>query len=94
MAIPVIKTATESDEECVIDVVVRAFAADPAALWGWPDQQQYYMHFPGFVRAFAGKAFTHGSAYYVDGYAAAAPWLPRNIHHDEDKLISLLQRTV
>jgi hypothetical protein len=83
MSKPIIKTAaTASDEEYVIDVVVRAFAADPAARWGWPDQQQYYMHFPSFVRAFAGKAFTHRSAYYVDGYAAAALWLPPDVHPD------------
>ena|SRR5215210_3673990 len=93
MAIPIIKTATESDEEYVIDVVVRAFA-DPAARWAWPDQQQYYMHFPSFVKAFAGKAFSRGSAYYIDGYAAAALWLPPNVHPEEDKLMSLVQHTV
>lgn len=94
MAIPTIKIATASDEEYVIDVVVRSFAADPAARWGWPDQRQYFMHFPSFVRAFGGMAFTHRTAYYVDGYAAAALWLPPNVHPDEDKLISLVQRTV
>jgi len=51
-------------------------------------------HFPSFVRAVGGKAFTQGAAYYVDGYAAAALWLPPNIRPDEDKLISLAQRTV
>jgi GNAT superfamily N-acetyltransferase len=94
MATPIIKTATASDEARVIDVIVRAFAADPAARWGWPDEQQYYAHFPSFVRAFGGKAFTHGSAYYVDGYAAAALWLPPNVYPDEDKLISLVQHSV
>jgi GNAT superfamily N-acetyltransferase len=94
MATPTIKIATASDEEYVIDVVLRAFAADPAGHWMWPDSQQYFMHFPSFVRAFAGMAFTHRSAYYVDGYAAAALWLPPNIHPDEDKLICLVQRTV
>jgi GNAT superfamily N-acetyltransferase len=94
MATPIIKTAAASDEAYIIDVLVRAFAADPAARWGWPDSQQYYMHFPSFVRAFGGKAFTHGSAYYVDGYAATALWLPPNVHPDEEKLISLVQRTV
>ncbi len=74
--------------------MVRAFAADPAARWSWPDSQQYFTHFPSFVRAVAGKAFTHGSAYYVEGYAAAALWLPPNVHPDEDKLTSLAQRSV
>ena len=94
MAAPIIKTAAASDEAPVIDVVVRAFATDPAARWSCPDSQQYFMHFPSFVRAVGGKAFTKGTAYYVDGYAATALWLPPNIHPDEDKLTSLAQRTV
>jgi ribosomal protein S18 acetylase RimI-like enzyme len=94
MSIPMIKTATESDEKYVIDVIVRAFAADPAARWGWPDSQQYFLHFPSFVKTFGGKAFTHASAYYIEGYAAAALWLRPNVYPDEDKLISLVQRTV
>jgi ribosomal protein S18 acetylase RimI-like enzyme len=94
LATPIIKTATASDEAYLIDVVVRAFEADPAARWSWPDSQQYFMHFPSFVRAVGGKAFTHRSAYYVDGYAAAALWLPPNVHPDEDKLTSLAQRSV
>jgi ribosomal protein S18 acetylase RimI-like enzyme len=91
----IIKTsASASDEASTIDVLVRAFSADPVAQWIWPDSQQYYMYFPSFVRAFAGKAFTYGSAYYVDGYAAAALWLPPDVLPDEDTLISIFQRTV
>jgi GNAT superfamily N-acetyltransferase len=52
------------------------------------------MYFPSFVRAFGGKAFTHGSAYYVDGYAAAALWLPPDVLPDEDMLSSIFQRSV
>ena len=52
------------------------------------------MYFPSFVRAFGGKAFTHGSAYYVDGYTAAAMWLPPDVLPDEDMLSSIFQRSV
>jgi hypothetical protein len=52
------------------------------------------MYFPSFVRAFGGKAFTHGSAYYVDGYTAAALWLPPDVLPDEDMLSSIIQRSV
>ena len=95
MITPVIKTAvTPSDEASIIDVLVRANWEDPAARWVWPDSQQFLMHFPSFVRAFGGKAFAHGSAYYVDGYVGAALWLPPGVPPDEDVLIALLQRTV
>ena len=49
-----IKTATASDAEAVIAVVVLAFSADPAARWAYSDPQQYLRHFPSFVSAFGG----------------------------------------
>ena len=95
MITPIIKTAaTASDEASIIDVLVRANWEDPAARWVWPDSQQFLMHFPSFVRALGGKAFAHGSAYYVDGYTGAALWLPPDVHPDENALIALLERTV
>ena len=95
MTKPIIKTAaTTLDEASIIDVLVRANWADPAARWAWPESQQFLMHFPSFVRAFGGKAFAHGSAYYVDGYVGAALWLPPDIHPDENALIALVQQTV
>ncbi len=95
MITPIIKTAASaSDEGPIIDVLVRANWEDPAARWVWPDSQQFLTHFPSFVRAFGGKAFAHGSAYYVDGYVGAALWLPPDVHPDEEALIALLQRTV
>jgi len=95
MITPIIKTAaTASDEASIIDVLVRANWEDPAARWVWPDSQQFLTHFPSFVRALGGKAFAHGSAYYVDGYTGAALWLPPDVHPDENALIALLGRTV
>jgi ribosomal protein S18 acetylase RimI-like enzyme len=88
-----IKTATGSDEAAIIDVVLLAFSADPAARWTWPDPTQYLTHFPSFVRTLGGKAFAHQSAHYVDGYAGAALWLPPGIQPDEEALMTLLQST-
>ncbi len=93
MTTPVIRTATEADGAAAIDVVVLAFSADPAARWTWPHPQEYLKHFPSFVKAFGGRAFSHGSAYYVEGYAGAALWLPPGVHPDDDALMALLQRT-
>src|SRR5215216_4636067 len=95
MITPIIKTAASAlDEASIIEVLVRANWEDPAARWVWPDSQQFLMYFPSFVRAFGGKAFAHGSAYYIDGYIGAALWLPPDVHPDENALIALLQRTV
>lgn len=92
--VPVARIATESDGAPAIDVVVLAFSSDPAARWTWPHPQEYLRHFPGFVRAFGGNAFSHRSAYYIDGYAGAALWLPPGVHPDEEALMTIMQRTV
>ena len=93
MTTPIIKTATASNEASTIAVITLAFSSDPATRWTWPDPNQYLTHFPSFVRLFGGNAFAHDSAYYIDGYAGAALWLPPGVQPDEDALISLLQST-
>ena len=94
ITLPKIKSATTADEEAVIAVITLAFSTDPVARWLYPDPHLYLTYMPPFVRAFGGKAFAHGSAYYVDGYAGAALWLPPEVHPDEDELSAILVRTV
>ena len=91
---PSIKTVSSSNaQEEAIATVVLAFSSDPVARWFYPDPHQYLLHLPSFVRAFAGKAFEHNSAYCVDGYLGAALWLPPDVHPDEN-VAALLQRTI
>ena len=89
-----IKIATASDEQQTIDVIVLAFSADPICRWMYPDPRQYLINFPDFVRAYGGKAFEQGTAYYVDGFLGAALWVPPDVQPDEDALVALVQRTV
>lgn len=93
MAMTIVKTAMATDEARVIDALKLAFVADPAARWVWPSPQKYLEHFSIFAKAFGGRAFEHGSAYYVADYVGAALWLPPNVHPDVDTLITLLQST-
>jgi len=93
MTSPIIKTASLSDEAAISAVVILAFGTDPAARWALPDPKKYLMHFPSFVKAFGGKAFAHESAYYVDGYAGVALWLPPDVRPDEDAMNALMQLT-
>jgi ribosomal protein S18 acetylase RimI-like enzyme len=46
------------------------------------------------VKAFGGKAFKNNSAYYVEGYAGAALWLPPNVEPDEEAMTRLLHQSV
>jgi ribosomal protein S18 acetylase RimI-like enzyme len=94
MPIPSIKSAMTTDEAAVIAVITLAFSTDPVARWAYPNPHQYLTHMPPMVKAFGGKAVAHGSAYFVDGYAGAALWLPPEVHPDEDELVGVIQRTV
>src|SRR5262245_36274911 len=93
MTAPTIKIATTADETRVIDVLVLAFTTDPGARWTWPDPHHYLAHFRELVKAFGGNAFAHNSAYFVEGFAGAALWLPPNVSPDEEAMTALIQRT-
>ncbi len=94
MTTPLVRAATASDESRAVDVIVLAFSSDPVVRWFYPDAHQYLTNFPAFVRAFGGKAFAQGTAYYVEGYPGAALWLPPDVHPDVDAVVALIQRTV
>ncbi len=89
-----VNSVKATDREKAISALVQAFSADPVARWMYPDSQQYLEYFPNFVKAFAGAAFEHGTADCVDGYPAAALWLPPGIHPNEKALYTLLQDSV
>lgn len=89
-----IKTATRQDMDPCIAVIVLGFSGDPGVRWMYPDPHQYLENFPRFVRAFAGRAFEHGSAHYVDGFSAAALWLPPGVQPDEEAMLRLIENSV
>jgi GNAT superfamily N-acetyltransferase len=89
-----VETTESSQSEQAIAVIVLAFSTDPAARWTYPDPDRYLTHFPAIVRAFAGRAFAHGGARHVDGFAGAALWLPPGIQPDADTLASALRQSV
>jgi len=93
MTIPLVKTATEFEENAVIDALKLSFVADPATRWVWPDSQKYLLHFFKFAKAFGGKAFKHKTAYYIGNYHGAALWLPPKVDPDVDAILGLLQET-
>jgi ribosomal protein S18 acetylase RimI-like enzyme len=89
-----IKTVTKDDANQIVDALVLAFSTDPAMRWMYPNPHQYLTHFPNLVRAFAGKAFEHGTAYSVDNQAGAALWLPPGVALDEEPLIAFFKLTI
>jgi hypothetical protein len=49
-----IKKVATAEPDTAISAIVEGFSADPAARWMYPDSQQYWKHFPSFVKALAG----------------------------------------
>ena len=88
-----VKTATQLEQDMVIDSLKLAFAADPATRWVWPDPQKYLLYFSKFAKAFGGKAFAKKSAHYIGNYKGAALWLPPNDEPDVEALLGLLKET-
>ena len=89
-----INTATSTEIPQIIDAIAMAFAADPFVRWIYPDPNQYLSNIREMLIRFGGKAFDHGTAYYVDGFVGAALWLPPDIHPDEEALGEHMQRTI
>jgi ribosomal protein S18 acetylase RimI-like enzyme len=86
--------AGPADMEPLISVIVRAFAADPVARWMYRDRQRYFAYFGRFIRAFAGKAFSTGTAWCIDGNLGGALWLPPGVRPDEDAIAAVLDESV
>jgi ribosomal protein S18 acetylase RimI-like enzyme len=87
-------SAPAAEEESVIQIIVHAFAADPAARWMYPEELEYQTYFPAFVRTFAGAAFLTGSAHLVASGSGAALWLPPGYGPDDHALTALIERSV
>jgi ribosomal protein S18 acetylase RimI-like enzyme len=88
-----IRTMTAEDEAPAMATVTLAFAADPATRWTWPEAVAYLATMPALVRAFAGSAFTKGTAYCTPGYAGVALWLPPGVPADEQRLSEIIAST-
>lgn len=91
---PAISVLRPGEEGRALDVLVTAFVADPVIRWMYPDASGYLAHFPAFLRAFGGKAFTSGTAYRLDGFEAVALWFPPHVEPDGDATIAEITRSV
>jgi len=86
--------APASDQPRVIATLVSAFIDDPVERWLFPEPQQYLIHFPAFIAAFGGEAFTRGTVWTLDDFAGAALWIPPGAEPDTDAIIAALKESV
>jgi GNAT superfamily N-acetyltransferase len=84
----------DGEEQRALDVLVTAFVADPVIRWFYPDATSYLTYFPGFLRAFGGKAFTSQTVWRLGDFDAVALWFPPQVELDGDAVVSEITRTV
>lgn len=84
----------QDEQQRALDVLVLAFAADPVERWLYPEAQQYLTHFPEFLAAFGGKAFSHETVWQLGEFSAVAMWLPPRVEVDGDAIVAVLTETV
>ncbi|MGH2558289.1 MAG: GNAT family N-acetyltransferase [Thermomicrobiales bacterium] len=94
MNTPEVRPATAADQQRVVGALALAFVRDPVTRWTYPDPQDFLTHWPDLVRAFGGRAFEYGTAYYAGEFAGAALWLAPGVQPDDALLGSVIERTV
>lgn len=82
------------EREPVIDVLTLAFGADPAVRYMFPDAAAYLKAFPRLVTAMCGSAIAGGTAWAVEGNAAAALWLAPGESADGEAIGALVEEVV
>ena len=88
-----VRSATISEMDPVIAVVVAAFIADPPARFAWPSPHDYLKYMPVATRAFAGACFSHGTADVSADRCGVALWLPPGVEPEGASLEKIFRET-
>jgi GNAT superfamily N-acetyltransferase len=84
----------ESERERALDVLVLAFAADPVERFLFPEADRYITHFPQFLAAFGGAAFSTDTVWRLEDFSAVALWLPPGADPDNDAILAVIAESV
>lgn len=88
------QSGTKKSRETCAGLLSRAFANDPVARWIYADEIEYWLDFPAFVQAFAGKAFAYDSVYRAPGDTGVALWLPPHVRADENSINTIINASL
>ena len=84
----------KADQAEALATLVSAFTYDPVERWLYPESQQYFTHFPEFLKAFGGKAFDEQTVWGLGECSAVALWLPPGVEPDGDAIMNVLTTSV
>lgn len=85
---------THDERARTLATLTSAFRADPVERWLYPGEDDYDEHFPEFLAAFGGQAFTHDTVWQAAEFAAVAMWLPPEAEPDGEEIVRVLMATV
>jgi ribosomal protein S18 acetylase RimI-like enzyme len=95
---PLIETAftlvRDRERQRALDVLVTAFTADPVIRWMYPEANRYLTHFPSFLTAFGGNAFTANTVWKLGDFSAVALWFPPHVEPDGDAVAAVMTETM
>jgi len=94
-------SGTESIDNVSVSVEDRCnsalklgFATCPLLRFIYPEPERYLEHFEGFVRAYCGEPYKHGSGAYIpDGVKGTILWQTPDEHGDHHELVDFLVKT-
>ncbi len=87
-----IASVGKTDEAKAIAIIALAFATDPMMRWSFADDAVYRDVAPKFIRAFGGRAFTHGTADATENFEAVGLWLPPNTEPDGHAMMEIFEK--
>ena len=87
-----IASVGKADEAKAIATIALAFATDPMMRWSFADDAVYRDVAPKFIRAFGGRAFTHGTADATENFEAVGLWLPPNTEPDGRAMMEIFEK--
>ena len=84
----------DDERQRALDVLVTAFTADPVIRWMYPEAHRYLTHFPTFLVAFGGKAFTASTVWRLGEFSAVALWFPPDVEPEGDAVVAVINESV
>lgn len=82
MTLPKVERVREADAEQAIACLALAFGADVVTRAFYPDPLDHLKHFSEMMRINIEPAIGDGTAFYVEGFKAAAIWFPPAVDTD------------
>jgi GNAT superfamily N-acetyltransferase len=89
MADEQVTVSPTTDDDRAIATLTTAFANDAVTRWVLRDPRLYLTYWPRLIEAFAGAAFTGGTADSIDDCGGVALWLAPGVLSDDEAMGSL-----